>query len=82
MLVYLQLSLLLQPQGVDYSYSKTKCFLGVSMGAKGIDTGTGCRDVFCDIMQTHMQLTPTGRQMNNQGINSVSVRDVEFTSFF
>lgn len=47
MLIYFQLPLLLQSQGVDYGNSQPESFSGVAVGAQGVHPSAGCRDVFC-----------------------------------
>lgn len=47
MLIYFQLPLLLQSQRVDYGNSQSESFSGVAVGAQGVHSSAGCRDVFC-----------------------------------
>lgn len=47
MLIYFQLPLLLQSQGVDDGNSQSESFSGIAMGTQCIHPSTGCGDVFC-----------------------------------
>lgn len=47
MLIYFQLPLLLQSQGVDDGNSQPESFPGVAVGAQGVHPSAGCRDVLC-----------------------------------